>query len=136
MTTMLARLFAVALLVTGAACDDALSPEERVAGRYEASTLMITEGGATFDALQLGVDLEVTLHENGTTSGLFFVPQGEDDGSDFSADLTGAWTLSEDGQRVSFTHASDTFIRDREFFVQGDRLVSNEDGINVVLTKD
>lgn len=132
----LGRILVFGLALTAAACaDDPLSPEERVAGEYTATTLTVNQGGATFDALQTGARLDIILRENGTTTGRLFVPQGDEDGGDFEADLTGTFTVSEDGQRVTFDQAADTFIRDVEFTVQGNQLVSNALGVQVVLTR-
>lgn len=133
----LGRALVFGLLVTAAACDDdPLSPQEQVAGRYEMTTLLVTEGGTTFDALDAGADIEITLHRNGTTNGLLFVPGGDEDGSDVAADLSGTWTLSADAERVTFSHAADTFLRNRQFQVEGEQLVSNESGIHAVLSRN
>ena len=133
LTRSLGRVLVFGLFVAGAACEDPLTPQERIAGRYEATTLMVTRGGVTFDALAAGADLEITLHENGTTNGYFFAPGGDEDGGDFAADLTGTWLTNND--RVTFSHGADTFLRDVEFLVQDNQLVSNELGIQVVLTR-
>ena len=130
------RVLMFGLLITSTACDDGpLAPEERVAGRYEATTLVVIEDTGSFDALSAGADIEITLHENGTTTGLFFVPGGDDDGSDFDADLTGTWTVTDDGSRVRLSHAADTFLRDVDLQVRGNTLVSNEGGVQLVLTR-
>lgn len=131
----LGALLVSGLLVSSAGCDDPLTPEERVAGRYEATTLVATQGGVSFDALAAGADIEVTLHADGTTNGLFFAPGADDDGSDLSADLTGTWSLVDGGRAVRLSHASDTFLRDVDLLVQGNTLVSNQGGVQLVLTR-
>lgn len=132
----LGRLLLLALLLAGAACDDdPLTPEERVSGDYRATTLLVVDGGTTLDALGIGAELDLTLRPDGTTAGRFFVPGGDDDGSDLDADLTGTFTLSDDGQVVRLDHAADTFLRDIDLMVQGDRLVSAQGGIQLVLTR-
>lgn len=113
-TTPLA--FSLALL---AACSDALTVES-VAGSYEATTFTVREGSTTEDLLAAGASINLTLTAAGTTSGRLFVPGGAEDGSDFDADLTGAWALS--GKQVTFDHAADTFIRDMPFTADDGRL--------------
>lgn len=81
------------------ACDDPLTVNE-ISGSYEASTFTLTQDGSTDDLLAQGGTL--TLNADGTTSGRLFVPDGNEDGSDFDADLAGTWTLN--GSRVSFDH--------------------------------
>lgn len=113
-----------ATLGAATACDDPLISEEEVAGAYEVTRLLVTEDGSTFDALEMETNLEIVLHEDGTTTGHFFFPsdEGEED-SGVDADLTGTWDL-EDG-RLTFDHEADTFLRDVVFEVEGDDLVSD-----------
>lgn len=101
------------------ACDDPLTVNE-ISGSYEASTFTLTQDGSTDDLLAQGGSITLTLNADGTTSGRLFVPDGNEDGSDFDADLAGTWTLN--GSRVSFDHPADTFIRDLSFAVDGSRL--------------
>lgn len=101
------------------ACDDPLTVNE-ISGSYEASTFTLTQDGSTDDLLAQGGSITLTLNADGTTSGRMFVPDGNEDGSDFDADLAGTWTLN--GSRVSFDHPADTFIRDMSFTVDGSRL--------------
>ena len=131
----LSRVLIAGLVLFATACDDGPVTPEDVAGTYVATTLLVTEGGVTFNALDLGAELEMTLNENGTTVGALFVPGGDEDGTDLVEDLAGTWTLSEDGERVTFSQTGDTFIRDVEFLVEGNQLLANELGIEVVLTK-
>jgi hypothetical protein len=114
------RLPAVALtvaLLTG--CDNPLTVDD-LAGTFIASTFTVTEGGVTEDLLAAGASITVTLSSDGSTSGQLFVPGGNEDGSDFDADLSGTWTL--DGSQVSLDHVADTFIRDMSFTADQDRL--------------
>lgn len=123
-------------LVIFSSCDDPLTPQEELAGEYEMTTLLVTEGGVSSDMLEAGVTIEIMLLQNGTTSGSYFIPAGNEDGSDLDADLAGTWTVSNDGERVTFDHVADTFLRDRDFVVQGDELVRNAGGIFAVLSRD
>lgn len=99
-----------------------------VAGNYAAEgdygVYTTTVDGQTVDQLALGLSLTLTLTEDGRTSGRFFMPEGDEDGSDYEADLTGTWTLT--GNIVDFSHQADTFIRDMSFHVEGGRLTGDE----------
>lgn len=119
-----------------AACDeDPAGPPTmvEVAGSYEATTLIGHAAAGDIDVLSNGGSLEMELAADGTTSGTLFVPEGEEDGSDLTADLTGTWSL--DGDRVTFAQAADTFIRDVTFTFDDGRLVSNSVFADVVLTR-
>ncbi|MEX2531753.1 MAG: hypothetical protein WD960_13375 [Gemmatimonadota bacterium] len=95
-------------------------------GNFGAITFTLTEAGSTevVDLLEAGSSLVIHLREDGTTSGRLFVVGGDDDGSDFDADLTGTWTLQ--NGIVSFQHEADTFIRDAPFDYDGGVLSSEE----------
>lgn len=107
------------IVVVATACDDPVAVND-LSGSYEASVFSLTEGGNTDDLLAQGASILLTLKADGSTSGRLFVPDGNEDGSDFDADLGGTWTLS--GSQVSFDHPADTFIRDMSFEVDGTRL--------------
>lgn len=135
-------LLTLLLLAPLVGCDDdpTAPTRERLAGDYRATTLTVTQGGSTLDALAAGVELEVTLRADGTTEGRFFVPAAlnEPDEGDLVADLEGTWTLQ--GSTVRFEHDADTLVRDMEFTVRGRRLEAEEtlgdDGtIRIVLTR-
>lgn len=101
------------------ACDDPVTVEG-LAGTYMATTFTVTESGGTEDLLAAGASITLTLTAEGLTSGQLFVPEGNEDGSDFVADLAGTWAL--DGSQVSFGHSADTFLRDMSFEADGSRL--------------
>ena len=106
---------ALAALVTLGACEDeSTGPElEVVAGTYTATTFDVTESGMTFDILDLGGDLTMTLNANGTMSGNLFAPGMDDGGADLDQDFAGSWEVDEDS-RVTFELADDddTFLED------------------------
>lgn len=108
-----------------------------VAGAYTATVLTIDDGTGAVDQLSLGASIQITLTVDGETTGLLFVPGGAADGSDFSADLAGTWTLN--GQAVRLVHTSNSFLRDVIFaFVDGTLEGFRNDGentIQVVLTR-
>ncbi len=127
------------LAVALAACDSPTEPRTvaSVSGSYRATTFTLVQEGSTVDLLQQGAELDLRLDPNGTTAGRIVVPNGDEDGGDFDADLTGQWTLK--GDTVRFQHAADTFVRDMPFLVRGSRLEGDETfggaRIRVVLEK-
>ena len=124
MRASIRRVVTAGLLVLAPACsDDPFEPtDENVAGAYDAETFTTTTSTGTTDLLATGAEATITLAADGTTTGRLFLPGGNEDGSDFDADLTGTWTLA-DGI-VTFDHESDTFIRDVEFTAGENRLTS------------
>lgn len=136
------------VVLSAAACSDDgpvqpdLFTKETVAGTYMASgnvgSITLTDGdGETIDLLETGVEIVFELDGDGTTTGSFFVPEGNEDGSDFDADLTGTWVLT--GDTVEFAHSADTVLRDMKFVVQGKELAGSYGGgdetIKIVLVK-
>lgn len=118
-----------------AACDDdaPAEPEIRMAevagdyaakGAYGMYTLTTTENGQTIDRLAEGSSFTIELTADGRTTGRLFVPGGDEDGSDFDADLVGTWSLA--GDVVEFAHEADTFLRDMVFQVEDARLSGDE----------
>lgn len=96
-----------------------------VAGSYEATTLTVTEGGATTDALAEGASIDLTLDGDGTTSGSFVVPGSmSESGEEEVHDLEGSWAL--EGRSVTLDHEADTFLRDMTLEVGDGRLEGEE----------
>ena len=128
----IAPFFAAAVLL--AACDtpnEAFHPTSAsVSGVYGASgnfgafRLVTTDGEGTIDWLEAGASITLRLNADRTTSGELFIPGGDEDGNDYTADLTGTWSLN--GNTVEFEHESDTFLRDMPFTVHRDRLEGDE----------
>jgi hypothetical protein len=125
------------LLVLG--CDDSTGSGDGdgptmsdVAGSYEATTLMVEEGGVTTNFLLAGASFEITLALDGTTTGRLFVPGGDEGGGDFDADLEGTWALN--GSTVTFDHDADTFVRDMDFEYANGRLTGQETFNNVTIS--
>lgn len=132
-----AALFVLVLL---AGCDDdPQSPGDRLAATYEATTLTVTPAdSSTIDVLARGGSITISLASDGTTSGTFVVPASfSEDDEPQPVDLSGMWSVTRD--TVTFEHEPDTFLRDTEFEVVGDRLVGEEsfgsDTIRAVLTR-
>lgn len=114
-------------VLLSAACGDSPTGLTRadVAGSYEATTLTVTDGDSTIDALAEGASLAITLGGDGTTAGTFVVPPSlSESGQEEPYDLEGTWTL--EGGRVDFEHAADTFLRDMTLGVTDGRLAGQE----------
>lgn len=138
---------ALAAVILLAACsDDPEGPDLTTAdlvGEYAAeagvagAVFSTTEAGETVDWLTRGGSLTITLEATNTTEGHLFVPEAEEDGSDFEANLAGTWTLS--GDTVRFSHNADTFVRDMPFVYRDGRLEGertfDETLVRVVLVK-
>lgn len=134
-------LLALSLALSAAACsdDDPVRPDPltmaKVAGVYIAGgdvgvLTFEDEDGEIDDVLERGAEFEIELDADGTTTGSYFMPEGNEDGGDVAGDLAGKWTLK--GDTVQFTHDADTFLRDIKFVVKGKELVGSgevSDGI-------
>ena len=119
------------------ACEDPLVVDD-LAGAYLATTFTVTHGGSTDDLLAAGAFVWIGLAVDGTTFGSLFVPGGNEDGSDLSADLAGTWAL--DRTQVSLEHESDTFLRDMLFDADRGRLSGvaafGDGNVRIVLTAE
>lgn len=113
------RTRSFALLFALAACDG-VSDSERIPGEYRATILTATENGATTDYLKEGVSLNITLNEDGTTTGRLSVP---DDVEPIDASMAGRWTVR--GDTVRFEQSADTFVRDVPFLARDGRLLGD-----------
>lgn len=93
-------------------------------GTYVAVSFTVTVDGVTDDVLQQGGSIELVLEQDGSTGGRLFVPEGDEGGSDFDADLAGTWTVNQD--TVFLEHEADTFLRDTPLAIaSGGRLVGD-----------
>ena len=102
------------LLACGGSDEPSSSP---YAGSYVATSWTTTGNSGQQHPLVNGSTLQITLAENGTTSGhLHFAASGANPALD--ADMAGTWTVS--GNVVDFTQAADTFVRDMLFTVDSD----------------
>jgi hypothetical protein len=137
------RLSRIALLVVptflaASACGDPEAPTfDEVVGTYEATLFTTRIGVATVDQLEAGASITLVLAPDGSTTGRLFVPEGNEDGSDFDASLAGTWLLND--RTVTLDHATDTFMRDMSYRADGTRLTGEETfgdvRISVVLSK-
>lgn len=121
-TRILSGILAVVTLLF-ACSDDGASPEptteepatrDDITRAFSATTFTTRTDGTTTDELAEGATLDITLHEDGTTTGNVFVPEGAEEG-DLDADLSGTFSFNEPTHTVTFDHSADTFVRDMTF---------------------
>jgi len=91
-----------------------VTPQE-ITRTFSATTFTTTTDGSSTDQLAEGATLDITLHEDGTTTGRLFIPGGAEDGGDLDRDLSGTFSFNETNQTVTFDHVADTFVRDMTF---------------------
>jgi len=113
----------IAIILAGGGCTESTSVLDLV-GLYNATQFSVVDGGTTTDWLQAGATVQLILDANQTSAGTLFIPGGNEDGSDLTADLSGTWTIA-DG-KVLFDQTADTFIRDTPFAVSGNTLVGDQ----------
>jgi hypothetical protein len=112
-------LIPLIVLTFGACGDDPVSPKEitraDITRSFAATTFTATSGGATVDLLSIGATLDITLREDGTTTGRLFAPGADEDGNDLDLSLDGTFEFVDSTDRVTFAHPADTFVRDVTF---------------------
>ena len=140
MRSIIVRRSLMVLAVGAMACsgDDSFSPTvETVAGSYTATTFTLSSVVGTINLLGGGATVTLNLATDGTTTGRLFVPDGDEDGSDLDADLTGTWSLTD--STVTFEQSADTFIPDVDFIASSNRLTGegtfSGGTLRLVLTK-
>jgi len=143
MTSIVPRIACVALVVL-AACDGetgpggVAGPPGDAAGAYAATSFTLTQGGPEEDLLAQGSAITLTLLTGGTTTGHMFVPAALTGEADFDEDLDGTWTQANDVVRLE--HSADTFLRDIDLVVSGNKLTGQMSDPTFVLaiefTKD
>jgi hypothetical protein len=111
------QLLVFGVLLGAVACGgDSTSPTASVEGNYAAIIFVTTPtGGSARNELQAGSTLTMSLNSNGTTSGhLHLAANGAT--PVFDADMAGTWSMN--GDVVTFTQATDTFVRNMAFTIQ------------------
>lgn len=141
MQSVIRRMFGLALTLGALACggDDPFTPTmETVAGSYTATTFTLSSVVGEINLLAGGATVTLNLASNGTTTGRLLVPDGNGDGSDLDADLTGTWSLTD--STVTFEQSADTFIPDVDFVASANRLTGegtfSGGTLRLVLTKE
>ena len=127
-------LLAASLLLLAAGCGD--DPEVTT---YAATTFQVTQTGQNpTNILAAGGSLTINIFADNSTTGSLFIPASAAGGTTFTANMVGTANFS--GTTVTFTQASDTFVRDLTFTVVGSTLqVTNQilsgTTYNITLTK-
>lgn len=141
MQSVIRQMSGLALALGALACggDDPFTPTmETVAGSYTATTFTLSSVVGEINLLAGGATVTINLASNGTTTGRLLVPDGNDDGSDLDADLTGTWSLTD--STVTFEQSADTFIPDVDFVASANRLTGegtfSGGTLRLVLTKE
>lgn len=119
----LRSLLAAGSVLLLAACADTVEPNE-LFGTYHAIELSGEQAGVAVDFLEDGGSLTLTLHPNGVLAGTLFLPGAGETGEDINAIMDGNWTIDTGTEVVSFIQAADTYVREAEWTVDGDRLES------------
>lgn len=100
----------------GLACGNAgleLDSPRISGGEYQATKLTTTQGNTTLNQLDRGAHIELTLGDDGSTSGDMFVPGGLDGtGEDIDVDLSGSWAFDEQSREVDLDLDANTFLEE------------------------
>jgi hypothetical protein len=100
-----------------AGCSDPASlSEDGPVGSYTAIVFTTTSpSGQQTNQLQIGSTLQINLGANGSTSGHLHVAASPGNPA-LDADMVGTWTQT--GDKIDFTQAADTFVRDMTFRIE------------------
>ena len=112
----------LALLALGCSGSDPVSPERRLAGRYEAIIWTISSVNGTIDMLAEGSHLWIELKADGTTDGEFFTPEGAaPQPQERRVSMEGAWSVTGEDV-VTFVMEGDTYVQLVEWQFGADKL--------------
>jgi hypothetical protein len=131
------RARAVAAVVAAfgvAGCgNDPVSPVDQVPGEYRAVEWKVVSSTMTFDLLGGGGHLDLDLHEDGTTSGEFFIPAGVSPEPQLQrVSMAGTWSFG--AGVVRFDMPGDTYVRFVDWQVEGRELFTEFSNGGLVLT--
>src|SRR5437868_2085012 len=109
-------MMAWVLVSSGIACggDNTTAPKTAVAGNYVATQWVTTGTSGQTNQLLAGSTLDLTLADNGSTSGHLHVAASGGNPA-FDADMAGTW--SESNNKVTISQSADTFVRNLSFNV-------------------
>lgn len=114
------------------------SPGSSAAGGYTATAFTLNQGGPEEDLLAQGSAITLNLLTDGTTTGHMFVPGALTGGADFDEDLDGTWAQT--GDVVRLQHSADTFLRDIDLVLSGNKLTGQMSDptfvLSIVFTKN
>ena len=129
------RITLLLILLAGStalsACDT--REEDTPVGLYEARLFEAEIKGETVNVLAAGGQLEMALRTNGTADGRILVPAELDEGEETEIRFDGTYTVS--GERVTFDHEADTFVRDAAWTYDDGRLEAQTGEVTVVLVR-
>jgi hypothetical protein len=113
-------LFLLVAVPALSACDDDSTDLEPIHAAdvtevFEATTFTVKQDGQVQDQLALGATFEITLADDGTTSGHLHVPDADEGGGDLEADLVGTFDFDDSSDEITFDQDADTFVRDMMF---------------------
>lgn len=108
-------LFVLIVIAAASACnDEANHPSEpRLQGTYTATAFTVVTPDTVFDELAEGVSLTITLHPDGTTTGLQIV-------AEVVTDLSGEWDTTAGALRLHL--ASPSFLNRVAFAIAPNQL--------------
>lgn len=113
--------------------DDPLSPVDQVPGEYQAVEWRVVSSTTTFDLLGGGGHLDLTLREDGTTSGEFFIPAGVSPEPQLQrVSMAGTWSF--ESGIVRFEMPGDTYVRFVDWQAAGRELFTEFSNGGLVLT--
>ena len=127
--------FAMLIILGTIACsDDVLSPEELVAGRYEATVFSRSDGAMSVDLLDADAVMGITLRPDLRVSGFMGVPSYSNNGTELYSDLAGTWRLTE-SNTLSLEPSVPSFLGHVSFEIVGDELRYQGDEFTIVLRR-
>ena len=116
--SVMKSLAPVVMLVAAVGCggSDSTGPQPSgLAGSYTAVQWVTTGGSGQTNQIANGGTLQITLSDNGSTSGRMHVAASNgNQAADF--DLSGTWSQS--GNNINFTQTVDNFLKDVTFAIQ------------------
>ena len=103
------------VMLFAAGCDNILTRDGPPVGSYSAIIFMTTSSSGQTDQLLQGSSLNITLAENGTTSGHLHIAASATTAA-LDADMAGTWQRH--GDEIEFNQPADTFMNDLVFTFQ------------------
>lgn len=83
---------------------------QNISGAYTGVTFTTESNGVVTNELPIGGSIQLLLYGDGTTAGLLVMAADTAGAGGLNANLAGSWTL--DGNIVTLSHGSDTFLTD------------------------
>lgn len=109
----LAPIMMIAAAVGCGGSDSTEPKSSALAGSYTALQWVTTGSSGRTDQLQIGSTLQITLNNDGSTTGHMHLAAS---GGNPDFDMAGTWT--QNGNNVQFMQTADTFVRNMVFAIQ------------------